>query len=175
MDNSSDDKGNNTTTEAVSSPVVNEPLDSTRRRFTRNALGGSAVVFSLGNRAAWGGTATIDQCLSAPTWESWAPGGAGRASFDPNTADPSNPMDAAKLEKLSKADDIADAGIADTFPYGDQLYCPVVPEGTPDGDSLYEGNVGRKGKRSVNANEYRNSLLDGGALDDGPLNGGPRR
>lgn len=35
---------------------------SNRRRFTRNAVVGSAVLFSLGNRAAWGADPT---CLSA--------------------------------------------------------------------------------------------------------------
>jgi hypothetical protein len=42
-----------------------------RRKFTRNALVGGAVLFSLGNRPAW---SQVDQCISANTAASWAEG-----------------------------------------------------------------------------------------------------
>ena len=48
--------------------------DPGRRRFSRSALAGSAVLLSLGNRAAWGGGQTVG-CMSVATLN----------SFDPNT------------------------------------------------------------------------------------------
>mgnify|MGYP003703312193 CR=1 FL=1 len=44
--------------------------DANRRRFSRNAIMGSAVVLSLGNRAAWGQTIG---CMSVMTLESFNP------------------------------------------------------------------------------------------------------
>jgi hypothetical protein len=46
--------------------------EATRRRFARNAIAGSAVLLSLGNRAAWGQDIT---CVSTPTFESFAANG----------------------------------------------------------------------------------------------------
>ena len=43
---------------------------STRRRFTRNGIVGSAVICSLGNRAAWGAVVN-GTCLSTVTWTSF--------------------------------------------------------------------------------------------------------
>ena len=93
MDNSSDEKGNNTTTEAVSSPVADQSPGPARRRFTRNAIAGGAVMLSLGNRAAWGAT----NCMSVATLNSFDPnanGGmgafaslpGGRVEHDPDLA-----------------------------------------------------------------------------------------
>jgi hypothetical protein len=44
--------------------------DPGRRRFSRNALAGSAVLLSLGNRSAWG--QTVD-CMSVTTLSSFDP------------------------------------------------------------------------------------------------------
>lgn len=43
-----------------------------RRRFSRSAIVGSAVLLSLGNRAAWGGGATVG-CMSVATLNSFNP------------------------------------------------------------------------------------------------------
>ena len=43
----------------------------TRRRFTRNAVAGSAVLLSLGNRAAWADQ--IGTCMSTPLFHSLTP------------------------------------------------------------------------------------------------------
>jgi len=42
-----------------------------RRRFTRQAMVGSAVVFSLANRSAWSSTGEGDLCVSKPFWDSY--------------------------------------------------------------------------------------------------------
>lgn len=48
--------------------------DPARRRFSRHALAGSAVLLSLGNRAAWGGgTSQIAGCMSVMTLNSFNP------------------------------------------------------------------------------------------------------
>ena len=118
------------------------------------------MIASLGNRAAWGADPT---CMSASILASFVGAGEQFLSAHPDGQ-----------HITSDAEDILSA--AETHIDGTGKVCiGPAPAGTPDGDSLFEGNVGKKGKRSVNANEYRNSLLDGGALDDGPLNGGPRR
>ena len=53
--------------EMISSDEVLVPKDSegkgtSRRKFTRNVLVGSAVLLTLSNRSAWG--ATITTCIS---------------------------------------------------------------------------------------------------------------
>jgi len=48
--------------------------DPTRRRFSRHALAGGAVVLSLSNRAAWGGgTSHVAGCMSVMTLNSFNP------------------------------------------------------------------------------------------------------
>jgi len=55
-------------------PAATEELrDPTRRRFSRSALAGSAVLLSLGNRAAWGGGTQIAGCMSVMTVNSFNP------------------------------------------------------------------------------------------------------
>ncbi len=71
MDN--DDKTNS---EKLSLPVTegdeNQPSLQSRRRFARNALAGSAVLLTLGNRSAWGTDPAV--CVSANTYVSIAAG-----------------------------------------------------------------------------------------------------
>ena len=58
--------------------------DSSRRRFTRNAVLGGAVLLSLGNRAAWGYTGNhVGECMSGPTLASFTLNGNQFASFNP--------------------------------------------------------------------------------------------
>ncbi|CAA0123455.1 Uncharacterised protein [Halioglobus japonicus] len=51
------------------SPASQVP-DPSRRRFSRSAIAGSAVLLSLGNRAAWGQTVG---CMSVATLNSFDP------------------------------------------------------------------------------------------------------
>ncbi len=51
-----------------------EVADPGRRRFSRSALAGSAVLLSLGNRAAWGsGSSNVVGCMSVATLNSFNP------------------------------------------------------------------------------------------------------
>ena len=68
MDNNSD-KGKDFKTDQDGPPLDSEVPNSARRRFTRHAVVGSAVVLSLGNRAAWGAK-EIGPCLSVSIWHS---------------------------------------------------------------------------------------------------------
>lgn len=43
-----------------------------RRRFTRQAVVGGAVVFSLANRSAWSSDTQGDNCISKGFWDSFA-------------------------------------------------------------------------------------------------------
>jgi len=55
-------------------PVEQDTLrDPNRRRFSRTALAGSAVLLSLGNRAAWSGGTQIAGCMSVMTVNSFNP------------------------------------------------------------------------------------------------------
>lgn len=51
-----------------------QPANASRRRFSRGAIAGSAVLLSLGNRAAWGGgTVHVVGCMSLATLNSFNP------------------------------------------------------------------------------------------------------
>ena len=56
---------------------------ASRRRFTRNAVIGSAVIFSLGNRAAWGSYRAEDTCVSNAMMASFVANGNQFASLRP--------------------------------------------------------------------------------------------
>ena len=60
--------------------MVTEGHDVSRRKFTRNVLVGSAVLLTLGNRAAWGASSA---CISPNVWASYTEGGTPLASFNP--------------------------------------------------------------------------------------------
>lgn len=45
-------------------PADDEGKGISRRKFTRNALVGSAVLLTLGNRSAWGASSNTLMCLS---------------------------------------------------------------------------------------------------------------
>jgi hypothetical protein len=98
------------------SPVVDGTApDPARRRFTRNALVGSAVIVSLGNRAAWGYTGNnVGACMSGPTLASFATNGNTFASFNPNHDE-------------TVAQDIVDL-LGNTGPIGNRH--SVCPDGT---------------------------------------------
>jgi len=68
------DKGSNTDkTDDPLTPDTQLP-DPARRRFSRSAIVGSAVVLSLGNRAAWGKDQLVG-CMSLATIQSFNPTG----------------------------------------------------------------------------------------------------
>ena len=77
--------------EAVTNGTPPVEAGSSRRRFTRNAVLGSAVVFTLGNRTAWGGNSGQGNngvCISINTFNSMMNYENGvRASMSPTTAD----------------------------------------------------------------------------------------
>jgi len=52
---------------------VEQPYNPSRRQFSRAALTGSAVLLSLGNRAAWGGGSQTIGCMSVTTLNSFNP------------------------------------------------------------------------------------------------------
>lgn len=66
-------------TEAAAAPVGG----SSRRRFTRNTVVGSAVLLSLGNRTAWGARNNDGTCLSASLLASFVAAGNTLGSFAP--------------------------------------------------------------------------------------------
>jgi hypothetical protein len=67
------DKDKDNDTDAAGNPLTEtgQLQDPNRRRFSRNALVGSAVLMSLGNRSAWGGQ--IVDSMSIPTLNSFNP------------------------------------------------------------------------------------------------------
>jgi len=64
--------------ENISLPAIEENENQlslkSRRRFTRNALAGGAVLLTLGNRSAWGGGPAVGACVSQNTYVSIAAG-----------------------------------------------------------------------------------------------------
>jgi hypothetical protein len=67
------DKSNEECKPDAPSAPVEQLQNSGRRQFSRSALVGSAVLLSLGNRAAWGGDQTVG-CMSIATLNSFNPG-----------------------------------------------------------------------------------------------------
>ena len=68
---SSTDKASDATAADNTLASAGQVPNPDRRRFSRNALAGSAVLLSLGNRSAWGGQ-TIG-CMSIATLNSFDP------------------------------------------------------------------------------------------------------
>jgi len=66
-------KDRNDVTAAPQEAVGEALQDPSRRRFSRGALAGSAVLLSLGNRAAWGGGGHPIGCMSLTTLNSFNP------------------------------------------------------------------------------------------------------
>jgi hypothetical protein len=96
------------------SQAVDEQLQRTsRRRFTRNGIVGSAVIFSLGNRAAWGRPVT-GTCVSPVVWASWtAPNGGFSAhpGHGEDTPLQLEKMDAELIEHASEGAQVVDKNI----------------------------------------------------------------
>jgi hypothetical protein len=65
------DKDSKTDTTGSPSAPVSQVPDPSRRRFSRSAIAGSAVLLSLGNRAAWG--QDVIGCMSLATLNSFNP------------------------------------------------------------------------------------------------------
>lgn len=80
--------------QADSAPA--EETAGSRRRFTRDALMGSAVIFSLANRSAWGQSEHADDtCMSATMLTSFVANGNQFASLRPGQS-----QEAAKAEEI---------------------------------------------------------------------------
>lgn len=65
-----DDESAKERSDTVARPAVTDP---SRRKFSRHAIAGSAVLLSLGNRAAWGGATGNAGCMSVMTLNSFNP------------------------------------------------------------------------------------------------------
>ncbi len=76
-DNTSDGSAAHTDPQDSTEQLTGESqklADQSRRRFSRGALAGGAVLLSLGNRAAWGGgSPTVVDCMSVMTLNSFNP------------------------------------------------------------------------------------------------------
>lgn len=86
--NNSSDNDNAMSSEDTSSAKAGRVSSTNRRRFTRNAIAGSAVILSLGNRSAWGAKVDPANCMSVATLNSFNPNIAeGFASMPPDGKD----------------------------------------------------------------------------------------
>jgi hypothetical protein len=104
--------------------------DPSRRRFSRSAIAGSAVLLSLGNRAAWGGQVG---CMSLATLNSFNPA-TGNFMSAPGTRPDHNVDLAQKIHDISNPPNyIGSAGT------GDDRYCTRVDPDSLDGVCLYKG------------------------------------
>jgi len=97
-----------------------------RRRFARNALGGGAVMLSLGNRAAWGQTIG---CMSIATIN----------SFDPNTQMFMSAPGARPEHNESLASEIHRLGVAPDYLGTDGTYTTCQDDANPEGVCLILG------------------------------------
>jgi hypothetical protein len=67
------DKDNDTAAAEGPLAPVGQPQNPGRRHFSLAAIAGTAVVLSLGNRAAWGGRNQVMGCMSVATLNSFNP------------------------------------------------------------------------------------------------------
>jgi len=67
------DKDSDTSAAGGSPEPAGHPHNPGRRNFSRAALAGSAVLLTLGNRAAWGGGSQTIGCMSVTTLNSFNP------------------------------------------------------------------------------------------------------
>ena len=101
---------------------------ASRRRFTRNAVAGSAVILSLGNRAAWGGNPANgigNNCISHNTMVSYAAASLGPADQGLSTIEK---VDAYRQQYV---DDENLVEVVRANPNSDEsnpLYCAEQPE-----------------------------------------------
>lgn len=122
--------------EDADSPLetVGQLPDPGRRRFSRSAIAGSAVLLSLGNRAAWGGQVG---CMSLATLNSFNPA-TGNFMSAPGARPDHNVGLAQKIHDISNPPNyIGSSGT------GTNRYCTRVNPNSLDGICLYkeEGTV----------------------------------
>ena len=88
-------------TDTIEGPVApaSQVADPSRRRFSRSAIAGSAVLLSLGNRAAWGQD-TIG-CMSVATLNSFNPSTGMFISAPAGGKPGQNPQLAAEIHRVS--------------------------------------------------------------------------
>ncbi len=104
--------------------------DPSRRRFSRSAIAGSAVLLSLGNRAAWGGEVG---CMSLATLNSFNPS-TGTFMSAPGARPEHNVGFAEKIHEISNPPNyIGSAGT------GTDRYCTRQNPDSLDGVCLYKG------------------------------------
>jgi hypothetical protein len=119
-----------------STEKADSPLESTgpipdpgRRRFSRSAIAGSAVLLSLGNRAAWGAQVG---CMSVATLNSFNPA-TGNFMSAPGARPEHNVDLAAKIHEISNPPNyIGSAGS------GTNRYCTRQNPQSLDGVCLYK-------------------------------------
>jgi hypothetical protein len=118
-------------TEQTDSPQVSSGQlpDPGRRRFSRSAIAGSAVLLSLGNRAAWGAQVG---CMSLATLNSFNPA-TGNFMSAPGARPDHNVGLATKIHEISNPPNyIGSAGS------GTNRYCTRVNPASLDGVCLYK-------------------------------------
>lgn len=88
-------------TDTTESPLVpdGQVQDPSRRRFSRSAIAGSAVLLSLGNRAAWG--QDVVGCMSVASLNSFNPSTGMFISAPAGGKPGQNPDLAAKIHEIS--------------------------------------------------------------------------
>lgn len=107
MDGKRDSDQENVIISAVKTPSTAEGQGVSRRKFTRNALVGSAVLLTLSNRSAWGATATA--CISTSLLTSYA-----------QASRPLNPDQQAEIDRYYDNVNYTEKLSSDEFPDGDQ-------------------------------------------------------
>ena len=118
-------------TEKADSPLESsgEAPNTSRRRFSRSAIAGSAVLLSLGNRAAWGAQVG---CMSVATLNSFNPA-TGNFMSAPGARPAHNVDLAAKIHEISNPPNYI--GTAGT---GTSKYCTRQNPQSLDGVCLYK-------------------------------------
>ena len=88
-------------------PMTSDGQGVSRRKFTRNALVGSAVLLTLSNRSAWGATATA--CISTSLLTSFT-----------QASRPLNPDQQIEIDRYYDSVNYYEKRSSDEYPVGDQ-------------------------------------------------------
>ena len=86
-----------------------------RRRFSRAAVAGSAVIFSLGNRAAWGQGGDVVGCMSLMTVNSFNPATGMFISAPAGERPGHDPQLAAAIHEIGDAPDFQGVDLSGEF------------------------------------------------------------
>jgi hypothetical protein len=88
--------------EQAADMAVDPTVDQGRRRFSRSAIAGGAVLASLGSRAAWGQAGDVVDCMSVMTLNSFHP------ETGMFTSSPAGRPDHLKLDLAERIHEIGD-------------------------------------------------------------------